>query len=58
MMDHGGNAYVVKAADSFELLHKTPMSAERAQFTRSTVAIAQRNLFIRTNEKLFCIGRN
>ena len=57
LMDHGGNAYVVKAADQFELLHKTAMSAERAQFTRSTIAVAHGNLFIRTNEKLFCIGK-
>lgn len=57
LMDHGGEVYVIKAGDKFEVLHQTPMSAERAQFTRSTVAIARGNLFIRTNEKLFCIGK-
>ena len=57
LMNHSGDVFVVKASDTFELLHETSMGEEDAQFTRSTIAIAQENLFIRTNEKLYCIGK-
>ncbi|MFT4637431.1 MAG: outer membrane protein assembly factor BamB [Verrucomicrobiales bacterium] len=57
LMNHKGDVFVVKASDTYELLHETSMGEEDAQFTRSTIAIAQENLFIRTNEKLYCIGK-
>lgn len=57
LMNHAGDVFVVKAGDQFELLHETSMGEDRAQFTRSTIAIAHGRLFIRTNEKLYCIGQ-
>lgn len=56
-MNHAGEVFVVRASDDFELLHQTAMGEERAQSTRSTIAIAQGQLFIRTNQKLYCIGQ-
>ncbi len=58
MMNHAGEVYVVQAGDTFKLLHQTSMGEERAQFTRSTISIAQGDLFIRTNEKLYCISED
>lgn len=55
-MNHKGEVFVVKAADTFELIHQTEMGEDDAQFTRSTIAIAHDQLFIRTNKKLYCIG--
>ena len=58
LMNHAGDVYVVKAGDEFQLLHQVSMGREDDRFTRSTIAIAQGNLFIRTNEKLYCIGKS
>ncbi len=56
LMDHGGKVYVVKAGDQFDLLHSAEMGEENARSTRSTIAVAQEQLFIRTNGVLYCIG--
>ncbi len=58
LMNHAGEVFVVRASDEFELLHETAMGEERAQSTRSTIAVAQGQLFIRTNEKLYCVGNS
>ena len=48
----------MQAGDEFKLLHETSMGEESAQYTRSTIAIAHGDLFIRTNEKLYCISED
>jgi outer membrane protein assembly factor BamB len=54
LINLNGDVFVVKAADG-KLLHQAAM-AEGESDIRSTIAIAQNNLFIRTNKKLYCIG--
>jgi hypothetical protein len=39
-----------------KLLSTNPM-AEDEQEIRSTIAVARGNLFIRTNAKLYCVGK-
>jgi len=57
-----GDVYVVKAApDSFELLSTNAMGDGSkpngdASSCRSSIAVANKSLFIRTQDKLFCIG--
>jgi outer membrane protein assembly factor BamB len=58
MMDHRGNVFVVSAAtDRFNLLSSAAMAEPGANYLRSSIAISQGQLFIRTASKLYCIGK-
>ena len=52
-----GEVFVVAAADQFKLLNTIPMGDEGDDKLRSSIAISQGNLFIRTGRKLYCIGK-
>jgi outer membrane protein assembly factor BamB len=56
-MNHRGDAFVVADGDEFKVLHTVGMGDEEDTATRSSIAIAQGNLFIRTASKLYCIGK-
>jgi outer membrane protein assembly factor BamB len=56
LMNFSGEVSVVNAEDG-KVLHTIPMGEEGDDMTRSTIAIAEGQLFIRTNSRLFCIGR-
>ena len=49
-----GEVVVAKAGDAFEILHRLQMDGYPA---RSTISVADEALFVRTAERLFCIGR-
>ncbi len=51
-----GEVFVVAAAAEFKLLHVAAMGDEDDNDLRSTVAVAQGGLFIRTGSKLYCVG--
>ena len=59
-----GKAYLINFAgdvaivdvEKGELIKMIPMGEERDDMTRSVVALARGQLFIRTNRKLYCIG--
>lgn len=57
LMNFAGDVVVVSAADG-KLLHTAAMGEPRDDMNRSTIAVASGQLFIRTNSKLFCVGRN
>ena len=48
---------MVAAADQFKLLHKVSMGDEGDDMVRSSIAIAQGKLFIRTGHMIYCIGQ-
>lgn len=50
-----GEVSVVNAGDG-KILHTVAMGEEDAEI-RSTIAVAGGNLFVRTNSKLYCIGK-
>ena len=50
-----GVVFVMDAKDG-KLLHEVPMTTD-GQEVRSTIAVAHGNLFIRTHNKLYCIGK-
>ncbi|MFV1995337.1 MAG: serine/threonine protein kinase, partial [Verrucomicrobiales bacterium] len=56
-MDHLGQDFVVAAGDKFELLHQVAMGDKEERYARSSIAAAHGNLFIRTNKRLYCIGK-
>ena len=57
-MDHRGNVFVASTATAgFKLIHSTPMGDEGDNSLRSSIAIAQGQLFIRTGKTLHCIGK-
>jgi outer membrane protein assembly factor BamB len=56
LQSHGGDVYVIKAGDEFELLHEVRMTEKQERDIRSSVALASGCLFIRNNSSLFCIG--
>ena len=49
--------FVAAAGDEFKLLKQIPMGDEGDDLVRSSIAISQGNLFIRTGHKLYCIGK-
>lgn len=55
--DFRANVFVVEAAAQFKLLRVIPLADEGENDVRSTIAVAQGNLFIRTGSKLYCFGR-
>jgi outer membrane protein assembly factor BamB len=57
VMDHKGVVSVIATGDKFEILHRAPFATEDRLELRSSIAIAQRNLFIRSDKKLYCIGQ-
>jgi len=56
VMSHHGDV-VVLDADSGESLFHTKMGNEGDDQIRSSVVVAHANLFIRVNDKLYCVGK-
>jgi outer membrane protein assembly factor BamB len=56
LMNFGGEVVVVDA-EAGTILSTVPMGEEGDDMIRSTVAVASGQLFIRTNHRLFCVGR-
>ena len=54
LMNHNGTVLVLSAA-SGKILHSAEFGGTYDDNTRSSIAISAGNLFIRTNEKLYCI---
>lgn len=57
IISHLGEVFVVKAGDTFELVSESNMGVPQSTFIRSPIVAAQGNLFIRANDKLYCIGK-
>ena len=58
LLDHPGNVFVVSAGgDQFKLLGSTMMGDEGDTRLRSSIAISQGQLFIRTGKSLYCVGK-
>ena len=55
-MNYRGDVVIVDAR-SGEKLAEIPMGHEDDQYTPSTIAIAHNQLFIRTQAKLYCVGK-
>jgi len=51
-----GDIFIVSAGDEFKLLKTIPMGDEGDDMLRSSIAISQGNLFIRTGHKVYCVG--
>jgi outer membrane protein assembly factor BamB len=56
-INHKGEAFVFATGPEYKLLHKTEMGEGKDGEIRSTIAVAGGNLFIRTDTKLYCIGK-
>ncbi|MGI9242999.1 MAG: PQQ-binding-like beta-propeller repeat protein [Verrucomicrobiales bacterium] len=56
-INHRGEAFVFATGPEFQLLHKTEMGEGKDGQIRSTIAVSGGNLFIRTDDKLYCIGK-
>jgi outer membrane protein assembly factor BamB len=53
-----GEVFVVAAAEKFDLLKVIPMGDEGDNKLRSSIAISQGQLFIRTGHMLYCVGNS
>ncbi len=51
-----GEVFVVAAAEQFKLLQTIPMGDEDDDQLRSSIAVSEGDLFIRTGHKLYCVG--
>jgi hypothetical protein len=56
-MNHAGTVHVIDAK-SGKILHRAEMGEAGDEQTRASVAVAHGSLFIRTNGRLFCIGKS
>ncbi|MCB1236542.1 MAG: PQQ-binding-like beta-propeller repeat protein [Verrucomicrobiae bacterium] len=57
LMSHLGEVFVVAAGDKFKLLHSTTLGESQSVNIRSSIVPSHGHLFIRTDKKLFCIGK-
>ena len=53
-MNHNGMVLVL-SSETGEILNQAEMGGTYDDNTRSSIAISRSNLFIRTNENLYCI---
>lgn len=56
LMNFGAEVVVVDA-EKGEVLHRIPMGDGSDDQTRSSVSVSDGQLFIRTNQKLYCVGK-
>jgi len=56
VMSHTGEVFVTAAGPKFKLLHSAQFGDSGDRDLRSSIALAQGNLFVRTGSKLYCIG--
>lgn len=56
-ISHHGEAFVIAAGPEFKLLHQTNMGPGRNGRVRSSVALTDGAAIIRTDAKLFCLGK-
>ena len=56
VVNHNGEVVVVNA-ETGKKLHHAFMGAEDDDQIRASVVVAHNNLFIRTNDKLYCVGK-
>jgi outer membrane protein assembly factor BamB len=56
-MNQRGDVYVVDAGEQFKVLHTAAMGDEGDRDLRSSIAVAQGCLFIRTGMKLYSVGK-
>ncbi|MBC8374369.1 MAG: PQQ-binding-like beta-propeller repeat protein [Planctomycetes bacterium] len=50
----GGEVVVLELGDEFKVIHRTNMGGKDS---KSTISAAQGNLFVRVDDKLYCIGK-
>jgi outer membrane protein assembly factor BamB len=53
-----GEVFVVAAAEQFKLLCKASMGDEGDDLVRASIPISNGDLFIRTAQKLYCVGKS
>jgi outer membrane protein assembly factor BamB len=56
-MDFGGNVVIVDATKG-EIINTIAMGEANDDMTRSSISVAHGQIFIRTNNKLFCVGKD
>jgi outer membrane protein assembly factor BamB len=56
-MDFGGNVVIVDATKG-EVINTIAMGEANDDMTRSSISVAHGQIFIRTNNKLFCVGKD
>ncbi len=58
MMDHRGTVFVAAANGAeFKLLGSAPLGDEGDNNLRSSVAVSQGQVFVRTGKTLYCVGK-
>jgi hypothetical protein len=55
MIDEKGTVFICATGDEFKVLATIPMGD--AEGTRSSIAISDGQLFIRTPERIYCVGK-
>ena len=56
MIDYGGNVVVASAGPKFEILATAALGEDGDDLISATPVVSGKNLFFRTNSRLFCIG--
>ena len=53
LLNQAGDTFVLKASPQFELLATNPLG----EMTNASIAISDGDIFIRTHEHLWCVGK-
>jgi outer membrane protein assembly factor BamB len=57
VMNFKGEVFVMDAGDHYKLLHQADLGDPGDDQLRSSIAVSQGNLFVRTGSRLYCIGQ-
>jgi outer membrane protein assembly factor BamB len=57
VVNHKGETFVFATGPEYQLLHKAEMAEGKDSLIRSTIAVSGGNLFLRTDDRLYCIGK-
>ena len=57
VQDFRGEVFVLDAGEKFQVLKTVSLGEEGDDTIRSSIPVSQGNLFIRTNRKLYCVGK-
>ena len=56
-INHSGMVTVLEAGDTYKVLHQVQIGGDKDTLNRASIAVSHGNLFIRTNSRLYCIGK-
>lgn len=58
MCSEDGTVYVLLTGDEFELVSRNPLGAKEGEIFRSSMAVSNGQIFLRSDKRLYCVGES